>query len=214
MKYLACWNLPLAQYTPEVIYALGSALKWRKYRTASDYIYLSRATAERQGAHTSASANRTLKDVIRSCKRGVGPSNHCEGLIFESLPDLPADLHAWADGGPWRPRSTLILGSWWMLREIEFSNAEARSVTVNSKLRRINWTLPASKADPSALGESITHGCCCSWDGAARLDAPLCIYHLMVDHLRACRRRFPNRFKDDGRAKPGWPLFPDDEGEV
>ena len=144
MRYLAWWNLPLLPYTPEVIYALGSALKWRKHRTASDYIYLSRASAERQGAHISAAANRVLEDVIRSCKRGLGPSKHCEGLIFESLPDLPADLNVRVEGRPWHPRNILILGSWWVLREIEFASAEARSVTVNTKLRRITWTLSSA----------------------------------------------------------------------
>ena len=29
LKFLACWNLELIPYTPEVVYCLGAALKWR-----------------------------------------------------------------------------------------------------------------------------------------------------------------------------------------
>ena len=39
-RFLACWGLQLTPYTPEVVYALGAALKWRGYRTADLYLYL------------------------------------------------------------------------------------------------------------------------------------------------------------------------------
>ena len=66
-SFLACWNLPLVPYTPEVVYALGAALKWRGYRSADLYLYLSRAVAEREGAVIGPAARRALTDVIRSC---------------------------------------------------------------------------------------------------------------------------------------------------
>ena len=44
--FLACWGLELTPYTPEVVFALGAALKWHKYRSARSYIYLSRITAQ------------------------------------------------------------------------------------------------------------------------------------------------------------------------
>ena len=80
---------------------------------------------------------------------------------MENLPALPGGATAWAAGGPMRPRSILVIGSWYMLREIEFSNAETRSVHFNMAVLSITLTLPVSKADPSALGTSVTHGCCC-----------------------------------------------------
>ena len=110
--FLDCWGLKLTPYTPEVVCALGAALKWRKYRSSSTYIYLSRTTAQRHGAHISVAANRAVTDVIRSVKRGLGPSKHCEGLILEIMPSLPAADAAWTKGGPWRPAASLMLGSW------------------------------------------------------------------------------------------------------
>ena len=45
LSFLDCWGLQLTPYTPEVVFALGAALKWRKYRSTKSYIYLSRSTA-------------------------------------------------------------------------------------------------------------------------------------------------------------------------
>ena len=201
--------LTVAPFNTEVVYALGAALKWRKYRTADIYLYLARATAEREGATIDAATRRAVTDVIRSCKRGRGPAKRCEGLVLEILPSLPATPKAWADGGPWRPRNALIIGSWWMLREIEFSGAELRSVTFNTVLKSASLTLPASKADPTALGETVSHGCLCR-DGSN----PLCPYHLLLKHMVAYYRKYPKRFDHNGWPKAGFPLFPDKDGNV
>lgn len=83
--FLDCWGLKVTPYTPEVVYALGAARKWRKYRSVSTYICFSRTTARRLGAHISVAANRAVTDVIRSVKRGLGRSKHCEGLILEII---------------------------------------------------------------------------------------------------------------------------------
>ena len=151
---------------------------------------------------------------MRSCKRGLGPAKHCEGLILEVMPELPESSAAWADGGPWRPRDSLILGSWWMTREVEFGNAELRSVTLNLVQRTASWTLPASKTDVSALGATITHGCCCGDVGGPFRLSPLCPFHLFFRHLRAYYKKYRNRFDANGWALKGFPLFPDDAGAV
>ena len=208
LRFLDCWNLPLIPYTSEVVYALGAALKWRGYRSADLYLYLSRQVARREGATIGPAAQQAFLDVIRSCKRGLGPAKHCEGLVLELLPDLPASVVAWVKGGPCNPRNALIIGSWWMLREIEFSNAELRAVSFNVQRRSVAWTLPASKADPSALGETVTHGCCCT-DVAP---SPHCPYHLLLGHLALLYRRWPERFGDGGWPLPDFPLFPDMDG--
>ena len=100
-----------------------------------------------------------------------------------------------------------------MLREIEFSSAELRSVLVNTRQGSITWTLPASKTDSSALGETVAHGCCCP-ENDRRGGNPLCPYHLMREHLSAYRLKFPHRFHASGEARAGFPLFPDGSGEV
>ena len=143
-------------------YTLGAALEWRGYRSADLYLYFSRAVAELEGATVGPAARRALTDMIRSCKRGLGPAKHCEVLLLELMPDLPTKTPAWADGGPWIPHGALIVGSWWVLREIEFSNAELPSISCNVRQKSVAWTLHASKTDTAALGQTVAHGCCCA----------------------------------------------------
>ena len=223
-KYLECFGLKLIPFTVQVVYALAAALKWRKYRSAELYLYTARAFAERRGAFVSRAAHRAVSDMVRSCRRGLGPAKRCEGLVMESLPSLPGAYAAWAAGGPWRPRAAITLGAWWMLREIEFSNAELRSVAFNTKQRSVTLALPASKADPSALGTAVTHGCCCLSSPGSKTDQAanrerararaLCPYHQMLDHMAATHQRFPDRFDESSWARIGFPLFPDMHGNV
>ena len=223
-RFLKCFNLSLIPFTVQVVYALGAALKWRKYRAAEQYLYMARATAERRGAVVSKAAGRAVTDMIRSCRRGLGPSRRCEGLIMENMPALPGSSASWAAGGPWRPRATLIVGAWYMLREVEFSNAELRAVFFNMLQQSVTLTLPVSKADPSALGTTVTHGCCCL---SVALDASspilcrdlarsraLCPFHQLLDHMTFMRRQYPNRFDRLGWPVAGYPLFPDEAGRV
>ena len=67
LAFLARRGLPLIPYTTEVDYALGAALKWRGYRSAEDYLRLSRTVAERESAYIDSAASRALKDIIHSC---------------------------------------------------------------------------------------------------------------------------------------------------
>ena len=98
-------------------------------------LYLRRTVSEREGADIGPAARRALTDVIRSCRRGLGPAKRCEGIVLELMPDLTGDVAAWGDGGPQNPWGALMIGSWRMLREIEFSNAEVRSVCFNTRRR-------------------------------------------------------------------------------
>ena len=213
LKFLRCFGLDLIPFTVKVVHALAAALKWRHYRSADLYLYHARATAERRGAFISKAANRAMADMVRSCRRGIGPAKRCEGLILEQLPSLPGAWPAWVHRGPWRPRAALIVGSWWMLREIEFSNAELRAVSFNVQALTATLALPASKTDPSAIGTAITHGCCCAVEAAGATRAErcreaararcLCPYHQLLDHMTAMVSQFPGRFTPSGWPKEG-----------
>ena len=74
--------------------------------------------------------------------------------------------------------------------------------------------MPASKCDSSALGVSITYGCCCQQAETGRIASPLCPYHLLKRHLLAYKRKWPRRFRRYGKARQGVPLFPDRFGRV
>ena len=80
-------------------------------------------------------------------------------LAFERL---PGDSAPWHTRGPWTPRNALVIGAFWMMRELELSALEARHVTVfMGKSPRARVHLPASKTDPEALGVEWARGCRC-----------------------------------------------------
>ena len=78
-------------------------------------------------------------------------------------------------------------------------------MTFNPVLRTVSLALPASKCDPTAIGVTITHGCCCSIRGPW---SPMCPYHLAADHFAFLMGAQPGWFDSRCNPLPGVPLFP------
>jgi len=102
----------------------------------------------------------------------------------------------------------MVIGSWWMLREIEASNLRASLVQVfPSTVPVVSITLPASKNDSAAAGATRTHACVCR--GAP---GPGCPAHAAWDQLLVLRSQFPEKFAD-GIPLADLPFFPDLAGQ-
>ena len=59
---------------------------------------------------------------------------------------------------------TAIAGTWFLLREVEASNAVVADLVFDRGLDDlvvVRWRLPASKSDQAAAGVERGHGCCC-----------------------------------------------------
>ena len=95
-----------------------------------------------------------------------------------------------------------------MLREIEASLALWKSVTFDFGTSVVTWVLPASKADPKALGKSRSWGCLCS-DTVGDGPGP-CPYHALL----AQRQAVASTFDLDAADLAGYPVFPDTDGSV
>ena len=102
------------------------------------------------------------------------------------------------------PRNLVVLGSWFMLREVEAANARVKdvSVVVRDGCPRVVWSLPASKTDQRAAGVSRAHGCACT--GTPK---PSCPAHAAWAHASSLRTRF-------GEISPDSPFFPDVHGRI
>ena len=152
--------------TPDTLRALAATLNWRGYRSAVVYLYGYKTQAQREGHPWGEAMNRLLRDVVRSCERGLGPPIRAQPLPFERLGELPGGRAPWCEGGPTSPRNAVVMGSWWLLREVELSTARAAFVTIErlEQLGRGTATLllPASKSDPEAFGAARIHRCICS----------------------------------------------------
>ena len=103
----------------------------------------------------------------------------------------------------------MVVGSWWLLRELEASSTRAVHVGLHvGEAGRLvaRLSLPASKSDQEARGVTRGHACTC-----AGAPSPGCPAHALADQLRFLERQFPGHFVQ-GVPSPELPLFPDAEG--
>ena len=194
------WDL-----SPETV-SLGAGLLRRAgYRSAMAYVDQAYLTFQEQGGQPTAQLSRSVARARRACERGIGPPKHSAALPLERLSELSAAEDPWSKMGPSHPRRTLLLGCWWLTREIELGNATIDDIHVVSPTE-VRWNLPASKADPRALGAARSHSCACGQSpGAPTLvSVDLCPHCNMLAQLHWALAR--------AQGSPGAPLFPNQTG--
>ena len=195
------------------VLALGGALKAGGHRSAAGYLSLYRTTAVRLGLESSPAVDQALQDMRRSCARDLGAPVRARAFPLELLSTLPGEHDPWVDRGPIGPRNLMVVGAFWMLREIEASNLRAALVEVTvsaTGVPRVLMHLPASKTDQAAAGAARSQGCGCKPGGPP---SPGCPAHAAWDQLLDLRRRFPDLWLHS-RPSRDLPLFPDVAGKA
>jgi hypothetical protein len=86
----------------------------------------------------------------------------------------------------------IVIGCWWLLREVELSNASVGDVTFTSK-GKPQLLLPVSKADASALGEMRSHECACETNVSNQgyLQNNICPACTLAAQASDVRKEFP-----------------------
>ena len=204
----------LSPFPPSVakVHALGVALKFGRYRSAAGYLSQYRVECERRGFFVDQLMQRAIRDSTRSCLRGLGGPVRALPLPFDRLRLLPGSRAPWSPLGPVSPRNLIVLGSWFMVREVEAAHTLAEHVTVklDSLGRpRVEWFLPVSKTDQEAVGALRVHGCSC----ISAAD-PSCPGHAAWDHLTYLKGCFGVGVGQARVLPPGVPMFPNEKGEV
>jgi len=207
-RMIASFGLPFAPPTLQTIRALGAALKYGGYTTAVQYLSHYKVWCERNGYEFSASLARAHTDAVRSCTRGLGGPVKAQALRFDSLHLLDGTHLPWVSGGPLGGRNAMVLGCWFLMREVELSTARAAAVGLDKARREVSFYLPASKTDTQALGVRRAHRCSCPQGGAP---SPRCPFHAAWDQLLMLQRRFGSQFVD-GSPSPELLLFPREDG--
>ena len=148
-------------------------------------IECARPDARAQGRSTPDETLGQIPGLRRALRRGLGGPRHTAPFPLERSAELPGAADPLSKGGPRRPRSFLVAGSWWMTREIEIANATVSDITVHDD-GEVAWLLPASKTDITALGATRAHRCICgAADGAPPLaDAALCPACAVSTHIQ------------------------------
>ena len=211
-RALEPWGLLPFPPTLRTLRALGATLKRGGYRSAASYLWLYKVESQRRGHPWTDSLQRCLKDAIRSCERGMGPPTVAQPLPLRSLYLLPGGADPWVRGGPACPRNAILVGAWWLMREMELATVRAAHVAFSGAWDRsgcgVRLTLPASKNDQAAFGTSRAHICRCQ--EVMAVDCPV---HAVLSQWFWLRSAFPERFTE-GVPDLDLPLFPTMRGEV
>ena len=107
--------------TADKVLHLGAGLRAGGYRSAANYMSTYKIAAERRGDHIGPQVSRAFVDAARACQRGLGPPLRALALPFFELEGLPGGPSVLSPGRPIGPRNALVLGSWFMMREVELA---------------------------------------------------------------------------------------------
>ena len=180
-----------------------AALRAAGFRAAMSVADQAVADARERGHAVGPALGRAIAKARRACKRGLGPPRHTAAFPVERIPELPGGPEPWVPGGPTHPRRLLVVGSWWLTREIELGNAAAEDAHFDDS-GIASLSLPASKTDIQALGAARSHACACGhWrPGPPLLPRELCPACVLRDQARWARAEGAS--SQDGPL----PLFP------
>ena len=164
---------------PNTIFTVMGILDQANYRSAELYLDAAKQRHIELGYGWSHQLAQAARQARRACRRGRGPAKQAQPLPFKKVVQLKDQPNPSVSHGPCYPIRSTLLASWWLLREIEASNAQISHISIDQQGKLAHWCLPSSKTDTESLGATRTHACCCP---ETKTD-PLCPFHLMVDQL-------------------------------
>ena len=196
-KIAAAWGEPPWPLTPSLIEKAGASFKAGGYKSTK--VYFSAATRQHTLLHgeVPAEVKLAIRDAVRSVERGLGGPSLKDSFPLTCLRPLffAPDFTDFA-----QHFFMVILGAWFLTREIELAAAVVKHVRFEALHKKVAWALPMSKTDQRGNMIDRSHICACPVDGSRE---PLCPYHAMRDLL-------------DLReiAPTDAPLFDDGNGQV
>ena len=97
----------------------------------------------------------------------------------------------WVQGGPISLTFVVLVGAWWLLREIGLSNILVSGVAITQPESRLR--IYASKTDQRALGASRAHRCACgkTRNRIAALEHQFCPACAVATQYVRLANRFP-----------------------
>ena len=100
-----------------------------------------------------------FSDCMRSVLRGVIESRRASGFDLLALSKSPLTMSPIVPGGPVMPVNSAVVGTFWALREDEFSNLVLACASVNHVQRSASLTLLTQKCNRKHKSDPIEHGC-------------------------------------------------------
>ena len=157
-----------------------------------------------EGFDRSTCLERAFRRSKRAVNRGIGPALQPAAL------NLEAAFKAWegrthnpvCDRRPVGLRNLIVVGWFWMLREVEVSCSKVCHLEVDMVHSWVDWTLPVSKTGVRASGKAQRWECVCHGDLTRQ-----CLFHALVIQLEVLR------LSHGGELSGSSPLFPTVSGD-
>ena len=185
--------------------AIAALMKLDGYRSFGNYASWAKGRHIEKGYDWTQQLAHEHTLAGRSLGRGLGPSRQSATFDLEKLAHSQGPACR-KSGTPLFPKGAVILGSLWVLREIEIAWTKWGDITIDEDSQVVRWTLSASKTDPSAKSCSRKWGCLCK-----ELGQPVCPFHVMTQYREDVAAHFG---KATGDLDPDHPAFPDADGNV
>ena len=198
------WEVPAYPLSPECIRCVGASLKAGAYRSAG--LYFQAAVAHQLRFYqqpVSPFIRAVIRDVTRSIKRGLGPASVKKGFNLVTLSSLvdPEDDRPFDIDSVAHITDMMIIGSWFMLRELEISFARDSHLCLHGN--EVHLLVPVHKTSTQGSLTVRVLQCACSVQMH-----PLCPWHATERHLVRVLGH-PRRAGDTF-----FPLFADSQGKT
>ena len=191
--------------TVPIIRGIASLMKLDGFRSFANYASWAKCVHISKGFEWTQQLAQELKQAGRSLDRGLGPARQSAAFELEQVAAI-AEIQTRSGGLPVLPRVAVLLGSLWVLREIEMAWAVWGDIVMDDVGLTVAWTLSASKTDPGAKSCVRQWGCMCSEIGVR-----LCPYHVFAAYRASLAVICEGSVDPFAEAKP---VFPCGGGKV
>ena len=145
----------------QIVYAVAACVRAGGYRSYDNYASADMQKHIEEGHPVGPDLRLAIKKTARAVARGQGPTKQAAtfnlNAVATFMTDVGDPMAPIILGGPCWPFALMIVGAFFLLRELELAAAKLMGLTVCVSSRRVDWFLPVSKMD--ARG----HGCARSW---------------------------------------------------
>ena len=177
--------LPL---TTDSIEKVSCLFKVGAYKSFKNYLSRAKECHTEAGYEWTTQLQNTSRKCTRSVLRGLGGPSRSEAFDFCSVIQyLTANNHAKGSDSPASPLAAVLVGVYFLLRELELSAIDMEDVSFTES--PITLSLPVSKVDWQAKGCRRTWSCLC-------FQGYYCPVHLL--------KEYDQRLRDNGRTTGPW----------
>ena len=152
--------------TPNKVRLAAALLRQAGYRSAPGYLSGAKRRHVEMGFPWDDQLALEFKDCCRAVKRGIGPPKGAAPFQLDDVVGLTVERRAELQKSLviQDPVNTVIVASWWMLREVELANIRRADVTIKSgpgPCGIAEILLPVDKTDVAGSGKQRAHCCAC-----------------------------------------------------